>query len=312
MKVFFDLDPAVYMSGFAAQKSHYNLIWEDSDGETRFTSCEDGAAKKKKLVAEIAEGGGEVLESEKVVTSEPESFALQCAKTLLTAAESTLRRKFKSKVEVEYYLTGESNYRDDIATIVPYKGNREDMVKPAHYAAVRQYFIDKWGAEIVDGIEADDEVSIRSWELWRNKSRPDYVVASIDKDLDQIPGMHYDYGKHVFYEVDELEAEMFFYAQTLAGDSTDNIKGCYRLGLGKSSKMVDEWFREFESKASILQSFESWVWPKIVDTYKANRERYPEQNANASHLTAEEQALENARLVYMLREEDELWTPSFF
>ena len=60
---------------------------------------------------------------------------------------------------------------------------------------------DTWGAEVIDGWEADDEVGIRARQLAADGV--EFCIATIDKDLDQIPGLHYDYRQHVFYDIDE-------------------------------------------------------------------------------------------------------------
>ena len=300
MKVFFDLDPAVYMSAFASQHKEYTVVYTDENGDMQQAGFVDGNAKnawKRELPDEW-----EILDEEPMLIVEEESHARQCAKTLLTRAIVRLKRKFGSDLEFAFYLTGKGNFRDDLATIAKYKGNRDKMEKPVHYQAVRDYFINDWDAEVVEGIEADDEVSISAWEVFRN-SPDEYCIATIDKDLDQIPGWHYDYKNHVFYEVDALDGELFFFAQVLSGDATDNIKGCYRIGLAKAKKLVEEWFESYAED----QNWRTAVWNLIVEQYELNFEKYPAQHEHG--LSPEEAALENARLVYMQQYRDELWEP---
>ncbi len=301
MKVFFDLDPAVYMSAFAAQKKLYEVVYEDN-GKLRNKKFEDGNKKNAWLRSLKDSENIEVLDEEAQLVVQPVNFATQAAKTTLENGLREIKRRFKTDLEPYYFLTGKGNFREDLATIAKYKGNRDKMEKPVHYQAVRDYYVDQYGAYVIEGIEADDEVSIRAWEEYKGNNN-DYVVATIDKDLDQIPGWHYDYKKHVFYEIDALDGELFFYAQVLAGDATDNIKGCYRLGITKAKKAVDEWFEAAENNPD----WRSFVWECIVNAYAENIERYPEQHEHG--LSAEEAALENARLVFMQTERDELWTP---
>jgi hypothetical protein len=309
MKVFFDLDPAVYMSGFSAQSKIYTIVYWEEDLGIQEKVFEDGNAKNKWL-REIKEQelDIEIEDQEFHLIVESESHARQAARTVIESALRELKRRFKTDdLEVYYFLTGKGNFRESLATIAEYKGNRKDIPKPHHYAAIRDYYIDHWGAYVVEGIEADDEVSIRAWEEYRdcNQPHPSYVIATIDKDLDQIPGWHYDYKKHVFYEVDALDGEMFFYAQTIAGDATDNIKGCYRIGITKAKALVDAWFDEaVESQ----QDWRFYVWDMVVQTYQENMEKYPDKYPEG--MSAEDAATENARLVYMMQERDELWTPS--
>lgn len=305
MKVFFDLDPAVYMSGFAAQHKTYSVVYDCPTGLTEviFPNGNEKNKWKRDLKEEIAAGEVTIIDEVPHLTVESEGHARQAARTTVESALRELERKFKTdNLEVSYFLTGKGNFREDIATIAKYKGNRDSVPKPVHYQAIRDYFVDHWGAYIVEGIEADDEVSIRSWEEYRTGGK--YVIATIDKDLDQIPGLHYDYKKHVFYDVDELDGEMFFYAQCIAGDATDNIKGCYRIGITKAKEMVDLWFDEAIENQ---WSWRSYVWDMAVTLYEKNMESYPDKYPEG--MTAEEAALETARLVYMQKERDELWIP---
>lgn len=301
MKVLFDLDPAVYMASFAAQQTLYSIVYEDAEGELHEQWFQDG---NKKNAWKKENTDKTVLEETKDLVVESESHARQCAKTILDRARREIEKKFKTKdLDIVYFLTGKGNFREELATVAKYKGNRDQMEKPVHYQAVRDYLVASWGAYVIDGIEADDEVSIRAWDEYRGNSN-DYVVATIDKDLDQIPGWHYDYKKHVFYEVDELDGELFFYAQIISGDATDNIKGCYRIGISKAVKLVDEWF-DLATRSDI--DFREYIWEQIIETYKENQEKFPDKHPEG--LSAEDEALENARLVYMQQKRDELWQP---
>lgn len=89
----------------------------------------------------------------------------------------------------ELHLTGKENFRNDIAVTVPYKGNRKSE-KPVHYHLLREYLVDAWAATVSQGIEADDMLAIRATELGESS-----VIVSLDKDLDQVPGWHYNFSK---------------------------------------------------------------------------------------------------------------------
>ena len=86
------------------------------------------------------------------------------------------------------HLTGKNNFRYQIATTVPYKGNRVDKPKPKHLAFLRNYLVKEWGASISEGEEADDTIAIEATKLGDN-----CVIVSLDKDLDQIVGWHYNF-----------------------------------------------------------------------------------------------------------------------
>ena len=70
------------------------------------------------------------------------------------------------------------------------------------------------------------------------------VIASGDKDLDQIPGEHMFFDKKtdeiITYVVTEEEAIDNLHIQALMGDSADNIPGLEGIGKVKARKMVEE------------------------------------------------------------------------
>lgn len=127
--------------------------------------------------------------------------------------------------ESTIYLTStdKSNYRFQIYP--DYKANRK-APKPIWYEELRAHLISDWNAEVVFGMEADDAMAINQTET--------SVICTIDKDLDQVPGKHYDFVKDVQYEVGEETALRFFYFQLLTGDTTDNIPGCKGIGPKKA------------------------------------------------------------------------------
>ena len=194
---------------------------------------------------------------------------------------------------LEVYVKGDgTNFRDDISTLVDYKANRTTE-KPYYLEEIRQYMINTWNAIPVNGKEADDMIATRAFEA----SGP-YVVCSPDKDLDQIPGLHWNYSKKVEYDVSEWEAQYFFWQQCLSGDSADHIKGCWRIGPGTAKKLLDEWLKDDPSEADI--------WEMIVEEYEASMGK---GNCPYAGMPAEMVAIENARLVWMQTENLRLWTP---
>lgn len=175
------------------------------------------------------------------------------------------------------YLTGTGNYREALATIAPYKGNRDSSHKPKYYKELRDYAIRSWGAEVIDGMEADDAVSMEQWKH-RDKST---VIITIDKDLDNTPGHHFNPRKEEYYYVTLPEADLSFWMQVATGDATDNIKGL--KGVGPKTVMK-EW-----DKHRNLEKFKDWVRRGYDKQYKAE---------------GEHALWENASLVWMMRE---LW-----
>src|SRR5258708_10815565 len=92
---------------------------------------------------------------------------------------------------------------------------------------------------MTSGIEADDAVSIFAHNHYESGLQELLVIATIDKDLDQIPGNHYNYMHKVFYAITPAEAEQFFVYQILAGDPTDNVVGVWRCGESAATKIAN-------------------------------------------------------------------------
>lgn len=124
------------------------------------------------------------------------------------------------------YVAGEGNFRDDLT--FDYKANRTSR-KPDNYAECKEYLINVWGAIRCDGLEADDMVSMDTWNDWKangaDKDKCQVICCSPDKDLKNTPGWHYNPRTRDLYWITEQQADRHFYFQLLRGDNVDNIKG---------------------------------------------------------------------------------------
>lgn len=205
--------------------------------------------------------------------------------------------------EYEIFLTGKGNYREDAATILPYKGNRDSSHKPEYFGEITDYLINVHGATVIEGHEADDAMGYNQYQ-----TEEDTCIASIDKDLDMIPGWHYNWKHDKLYNVDSRTAGKNFYKQLLTGDSTDNILGCgekrlhvYKTGkkagqeymkrVGIGPKQADGIIRDAEDE-------EDLYW-EILECYADYYER------------PFEAMMENATLLWIQREKDVLWEPKW-
>ena len=143
----------------------------------------------------------------------------------------------KAKARV-FIFSGKTkdNFRYAIAQQREYKGTRkkkdllyrnviEDMAFVVNYIATKEHTI--FYAEY----EADDLLCVLQDE--------DTFIYSKDKDMLQIPGMHYNIKTQEFFIVTEDDAWEFLMAQTLTGDSTDNIGGLNQFGPAKVNKLFE-------------------------------------------------------------------------
>lgn len=155
----------------------------------------------------------------------------------LHSVKVTLKKildKFPDREYAKLYLTGKGNFREEIATIQKYKGNRDNIAKPQFYSEIREYLTNVWNASIIEGIEADDAQGI---EQWGHKDKSTCIVT-IDKDLKMIPGYHYNWVKDEFSYINLPDANKFFWWQMLVGDRTDNIPGIHGIGPKKADKLL--------------------------------------------------------------------------
>jgi len=173
----------------------------------------------------------------------------------------------------ELHLTGRGNFRYDYAVTVPYKGNRTGTRKPVHYHLLREYLTDAWAATVSEGIEADDMLAIRATELGETS-----MIVSLDKDLDQVPGWHYNFSKKKLYHIDPVTGLFNFYKQMLTGDRVDNIIGVRGIGDAKAEKLLKD-------------KTELEMWEICVE------------------LLGHDRAIQNGHLLYMLRHHEDSFAP---
>lgn len=130
------------------------------------------------------------------------------------------------------YIGKGDSWRVEASTIMKYKGQRENNLRPIHLEAIEQHLIKKHGAEIIREVEADDQVIIDSY---KNKK---LIVIGVDKDY---------YGCEInLFNPDKMvkpqtikgfgelrigsdktvrgHGRIWLYHQVMAGDSSDNYK----------------------------------------------------------------------------------------
>jgi DNA polymerase-1 len=117
-----------------------------------------------------------------------------------------------------------------------YKANRKKYRKPAGYRHLVEWVVKAgpargWEVVRLPDVEGDDVLGI----LYEEGD----VIASIDKDMLTLPGLHLRDGQ--VQEVSRLEADRNFYGQVLTGDTSDNYPGCPGVGAVGAQKLLDTW-----------------------------------------------------------------------
>lgn len=138
------------------------------------------------------------------------------------------------------YFSGSDNFRERLGAM--YKSNREETDKPIFLEDVKSYIASKWPTVTVPYIEADDALGILAGEEYDlehgNPDSCERIIVTNDKDLDTVPGHHYNPITGEKYWLDEDDAEYNFWVQMLVGDSADNIKGAHGIGKTKAAKAL--------------------------------------------------------------------------
>lgn len=252
-----DADVLRYRCGFAVEYTLYHV-----------EGLPEPLRGKKELNAYLEGHEGVKVDYTEEKVIEPSENAIQIVKNYLAQIER------RCGCGLTLFISGRNNFRDEVATIKPYKGNRPDR-KPAAYDDITDWLREQ-GAIVSDGVEADDLLSINQTE--------DTVICSVDKDLLQVPGHHYDFVKDEFCEIDEIQGWYNLCVQILAGDPTDNIQGIPKIGVKKAEKILDGLETQEDMLAAVKAAYELHYGDSWEEFFN-----------------------ENAILVYMLRYNGDYW-----
>jgi hypothetical protein len=270
MQVLFDGDVVVYRAGFAAEKTHYTVAHDGALHDFTKKSEANGYIDRNQ--------GAELVKVEQVV--EPVENAIYNAKSIITSALKPLGANEEDLVVV---LSGPTNFRNGIAVTKPYKGNRDASHKPVHGPEILAYIKKRFKCvESVDE-EADDVLGYLHYDRWEADSYGT-VICTIDKDLDMIPGLHYNFRDESMYYVDPVAADRWFWRQMLTGDTVDNIPGIPGIGPKKAENILFD-----------VENYDYFTRVKLH-----YQEAYGEQ--------WEQKMLEMGRLLWIRRKPDSWWS----
>lgn len=197
------------------------------------------------------------------------------------------------------FFTGKTNFRHQIAKRVEYK--KRASAKPYHYYNLKASLKGRYEWYEQEGFEADDLMAMHQTA---RREQKDTIICTRDKDLRQVAGWHYGWelGEQPSfgpYHVDgyghiEMDAKRklrgwgskFFLAQCIMGDGVDTIPGLKKgSGPVQALHVVGPTSTYAEGLAAVLEAYR--------EVYEA---------------FAEEELLEQGRLLWMLRHQDDMWS----
>lgn len=236
----------------------------------------------------------------------PLSTCKEMIDTRISAIQQTCRKYFNKHKKFNFTLfispDDGSNFRNFGNKYTVYKGNRKNgnpkQPLPFFLKELRQYLIDEYGAVVAKGREADDEVCILSYQ------KEDCVVCSNDKDvLYGFAGKKLNVDDLTFSEVTEDEAYFYFCCQMLMGDTADNIKGIKGIGPAKASKLISEGSEKYP--------FHPYSDACLRTVCEAYEKAYEGDYGDHGIPVAYEVFIENARLLWLLRSDNDAWYKHF-
>lgn len=163
-----------------------------------------------------------------------------------SAVESMLSRTETNKAVLCF--SGSENFRYSV--LPTYKSNRRGAPRPVLLDVLIEHARQEWECISHDSLEADDVMGVMA-----TKSSGNYIIASTDKDLKQIPGAHYNWRRDCMEEVAIADADYWFYFQVLTGDSVDGYSGCPGVGVRRAKTVLDG--AGGDPWASVVAAFES-------------------------------------------------------
>jgi len=235
MEALIDGDIVVYRSAFAAEHTYY-LLHDTTQGES---PAEWPLIEKFRYKKDMMEFIGVNQIDDYAVSTERE---VEPVENVLYSIKHTIKSICEAIGADTYrvFLSKGECYRHKKATIAKYKGNRDDTPRPVHYEAAREYLVDRHNAEVFTAIEADDALALYQTDTT--------CICSIDKDLLQIEGKHYNWVKMVKTVIKPRAALCRLWEQVLTGDSTDNIPGIRGMGPKTAKKLIAKCSTEMEMR----------------------------------------------------------------
>ncbi len=266
-------------------KAYHPISGDEFSCATRTELWGHYLKKNKGILAEFNLKNGTEYRAEDLVVidiQEPEPFSL--VSNAVDGMFSKVMYQLKTKNYSAYIGEGKS-FRVERSTILEYKGQSKDTLKPLHLEEVSNHLIKKYSPEVVTYYEADDRVVM---DAYRNKDKcvigvdKDYFgcdvlffnANQVDKGIQDCSGL----GSLYLNAKGEVKGigRMFFYHQILSGDSSDNYKANsanpeFEWGDKSSYKLLKDCKTDKEALEAIKQGYQLiYPEPRIISGWKGD------------------------------------------
>lgn len=250
------------------------------------------AANEERSIKAVHNGSGEALEYKhrtafKEAGHSTEDFTIEDVQRPdeIAFALHSMKVTIKTLCDVcetedyEIFLSGESNFREDLPLPTRYKSSREGLQRPVQLAECRDYLIKHHNAVRAVGCEADDMLAHRAYEGLKSNTR--LIQSTIDKDANGVEGWLYNWLKmpkpilvkglgSLTLEKGKLSGlgRKWLFAQWVLGDITDCYKPSeiagVKFGDAGVFKLLGNCKTDQECVQAVYNKFKEW-YPDVVE-----------------------------------------------
>lgn len=212
-----------------------------------------------------------------------------------------------------------------VATVKPYQGQRSGSRRPKNHAYLQDWLMGYTGPafriKVWKTREADDGIAACAYHAARTPGVGYIVIATADKDMRMLPGLHIDWKSHKLVRVmpgdfeiygepnDKGERKLygtkFFWMQMLMGDTADNIPGlpkyCAKDARGNDcfKPMGEKTAEKFLERCKNNAAAFSEVYGLYCEYYKTKHIDDHSDDVQISYYQADQMFCEQAALLWM-------------
>lgn len=235
-KAVIDTDALLYAIGFVGEERSIKVVNTKSGDEYTYKNRTEFWGRGKKIGGVLAEMNKQRDKEDPLSKDDFEVFDIQVVTQPLANVLHSAKTMYEARIEMAKcdehvgYIGGAENFRVERSTIVKYKGNRDNVLRPLLKDEIVEYYIKHQGVQVVNKIETDDQCVM---DCHNNNN----VLVGVDKDyygcnvkflnsnrVDEGAVDCSGFGSLWLNEKKEVRGHgrLFFYWQVANGDDSDN------------------------------------------------------------------------------------------